>query len=422
MRLYWFASVLLVAALLLSACQPIMPPGTETAATTITAGVAHSPRPDAPPYALRGPYAVGVRDFVIEGVDGQRSVSVSVWYPALNSDGRPEAIIYELDFPTNEYPVFTVAGRAIRDAEPDLSGGPYPLLLHNHAAWSLRQEAAYLVEHLASHGFVVIAPAFEDNWGMIFESVPTSEISRSQDAVRTLDLAETLTASGGALAGLVDLEHIAASGWSWGGQVALELAGGRINVKNWLATYCQEYPDVTDCGVYPDHLQEMAELAGLESVPDGLWPDWRDPRVDAVVALAPGVSMFGDGGLDAVEVPVMFMIGSADSSVGPEFAYYQTYENLPSEVKTRVTFANADHILFFNGCATQPAMVEAGYGGVCSDAVWDMDRAHDLVNHFATAFLLAELKGDTEAAAALTPENVAFTGITYETTAYAAVD
>ncbi len=38
--------------------------------------------------------------------------------------------------------------------------------------------------------------------------------------------------------------------------------------------------------------------------------------------------------------------------------------------------------------------------------VWDMDRAHDLINHFATAFLLAELKGDAEAAKALAPENV----------------
>jgi hypothetical protein len=30
-----------------------------------------------------------------------------------------------------------------------------------------------------------------------------------------------------------------------------------------------------------------------------------------------------------------------------------------------------------------------------------MDRAHDLINHFTTAFLLATLKGDTDAAAAL---------------------
>ena len=55
---------------------------------------------------------------------------------------------------------------------------------------------------------------------------------------------------------------------------------------------------------------------------------------------------------------------------------------------------------------------------VCADPVWDMDRAHDLINHFVTAFFLAELKGDTAAAAALAPENVAFPGIEYETNSY----
>ena len=47
-----------------------------------------------------------------------------------------------------------------------------------------------------------------------------------------------------------------------------------------------------------------------------------------------------------------------------------------------------------------------------------MDRAHDLINHFVTAFLLAELKGDSEAAKALAPENVTFPGIQYETTQF----
>jgi hypothetical protein len=65
-------------------------------------------------------------------------------------------------------------------------------------------------------------------------------------------------------------------------------------------------------------------------------------------------------------------------------------------------------------------MVDAGMYVVCSDSVWDMDRVHDLTNHFVTAFLLAELKGDAEAAKALAPENVSFTGVKYETTAYGA--
>ena len=49
-------------------------------------------------------------------------------------------------------------------------------------------------------------------------------------------------------------------------------------------------------------------------------------------------------------------------------------------------------------------LVDLGLFWGCSDPVWDMDRAHDLINHFATAFFLATLKDDAEAAAALAPD------------------
>jgi hypothetical protein len=42
-----------------------------------------------------------------------------------------------------------------------------------------------------------------------------------------------------------------------------------------------------------------------------------------------------------------------------------------------------------------------------------MDRAHDLINHFTTAFLLAELYQDADAAA-LAPDAVHFPSVTYE--------
>ena len=82
-------------------------------------------------------------------------------------------------------------------------------------------------------------------------------------------------------------------------------------------------------------------------------------------------------------------------------------------------FENADHLVFFGNCNDAPWLHEF-MDWVCYDPVWDRDRGNDLVNHFVTAFLLAELKDDTEAANALMPENVTFLGIRYETTAYTA--
>lgn len=43
-----------------------------------------------------------------------------------------------------------------------------------------------------------------------------------------------------------------------------------------------------------------------------------------------------------------------------------------------------------------------------------MQRAHDLINHFTTMFLVAVLYSDAEATAALSPEEVGFPGITYQ--------
>lgn len=116
-------TILVLVALVVSACQPI-----QLVAPAIQ-GQPHQPRPDAPPYAVRGSYPVGVRDFVINTPD--RPIAVSVWYPALNPAAKPEAVTYTLDFPTNDFPAFTVTGRALRDAEPD------------YANWSLSAAAAY---------------------------------------------------------------------------------------------------------------------------------------------------------------------------------------------------------------------------------------------------------------------------------------
>jgi len=43
-----------------------------------------------------------------------------------------------------------------------------------------------------------------------------------------------------------------------------------------------------------------------------------------------------------------------------------------------------------------------------------MNRAHDLINHFTTAFLRDMLTGDILAHAALAPSAVDFAGVTYQ--------
>ena len=122
--------------------------------------------------------------------------------------------------------------------------------------------------------------------------------------------------------------------------------------------------------------------------------------------------------MEFVDVPVMFMVGSGAVAADRTFAVDAPYENISAERKAKVVFDHGEALMFFSSCASSPSIVALGFPLFCTDPVWDMDRAHDLINHFATAFLLAELQGDAEAAKALAPENVDFPGITYETTAY----
>lgn len=67
-------------------------------------------------------------------------------------------------------------------------------------------------------------------------------------------------------------------------------------------------------------------------------------------------------------------------------------------------------------CDDERWLADTGHSDWCSDAVWDMSRAHDLINHFTTAFMLDVLKRDKEAHKALLPKAVHFTGIQYKTT------
>lgn len=314
-----------------------------------------------------------------------------------------------MGFPTNAQPTFTIAGRALRDAAPDLSGGAYPLLVHSHGGWGFRQDLVYLMEHLASRGFVVMAAGHEDNWGMLGENFYRSEISRPRDISREIDFAEELTAAGGALAGLIDTQQVAVSGWSLGGQVALEKVGARLNLVEQQKTYCAAWSSDIRCGFYTTPIEEMARLAGLQALPAGDWPDWSDPRVDVAVLFEPAEGSLGALPVE-VKTPVLLIEGTIDA---PGYGW----DGIASKEKTAVTLENAGHVIFMNACAAQPGMAAGGYFGVCSDPVWDMNRVHDLTNHFVTAFLLAELKGDADAAKALAPANVNFIGVKYETTA-----
>lgn len=129
--------------------------------------------------------------------------------------------------------------------------------------------------------------------------------------------------------------------------------------------------------------------------------------------------LFDKAGLAKITIPMLAMGGTADTGTPYEWGVKPAYDYVSSKRKTLVTFVGAEHTMFTTPCQNKPWMKEhPAYTIFCLDPVWDRARAMDLARHFSTAFLLAELKGDADAAKALAPDQVAFSGIEYTTTAY----
>ena len=376
-----------------------------------------SARPDAPPYAKHGPFAVGTFDVKID--DATRPLTATVWYPALNPTNAAEANIYH-------YGSYPIAGHALLNAAADNSKGPYPLIVFSHGNGGLRLQSLYFTEHLASYGFVVIAadhPGSDLNLAAIIGAAPpqtqadfdTSYALRPLDVLREITEAEQLNAAGGALAGVIDMQTIAVTGHSFGGYTAFAAGGARLDLgalNQWCANPDPALDPNTVCFM-KNSAFPIAKARGLSTAPDGIWPATTDPRIRAIVAMAPwNAPIFGQDGLAAVTIPTLVMVGTKDRTTIPERDAYVFYNGISSPAKTLVTFDNADHLIFADGCP--PELANTKFFASCSDKVWDMDRVHDLINQVATPFLLSTLRHDSAATAALAPGAVQYVGVNYK--------
>ena len=110
--------------------------------------------------------------------------------------------------------------------------------------------------------------------------------------------------------------------------------------------------------------------------------------------------------------------GTADHDSPFEWSAQPTYDYVSSPRKALVALDEAEHMIFTNPCAEVRWYARPLAGEFCADTNWNRLEAHDLISHFTTAFLLAELKQDAAAATALAPEAAAFPQIRYAAEGY----
>jgi pimeloyl-ACP methyl ester carboxylesterase len=214
----------------------------------------------------KGPYGVGIRRFVYENPDryhfygrSLRTYVTTVWYPALPGTGHPNTlgdcmgplpdgtlrILGRLMGDSFDELGGTETG-SLRDALLDRKGAPYPVLFFSHGVSSNRFQSWVQCEHLASHGFVVVAPdhygsALLANMGdrVVFFNpamVLTDMIDRPADVDFFYGkLGEVNADPAHLLHQALDLSQFGILGHSWGGFTCLSAAPKYGYVKSMAA-------------------------------------------------------------------------------------------------------------------------------------------------------------------------------------------
>ncbi len=188
---------------------------------------------------------MGVRTVELWDDARWRSIPVEIWYPvdAAAPDGSDNT--YEIELLGAS--IYEMATDARRDATP-LAGG-WPAVLFSHGYGGIRFQSYFLTEHLASHGFVVVAPDHPGNtltepWNLgSDEAALQSSIDRPQDLSFALD-----ALLGGELGVVADPARVGITGHSFGGWASVQtpLVDDRIIASFPMAPGFKETSHPTD--------------------------------------------------------------------------------------------------------------------------------------------------------------------------------
>lgn len=358
-------------------------------------------RSDAPELAQYGKLAVGVKTLrlvnpgqldIVRAKKGEplttydRALAVEVWYPARLAAGQAPEGQYRAITRDGKSEV-TLRGRAVRDAQPEPTGGPYPLLIISHGYPGNRYLLSHLGENLASKGYVVASIDHTDSTYSDQGAFGSTLLNRPLDQLFVLNEMARLGASdpAGTLKGMVDADNTGLIGYSMGGYGVVNTIGGGFTAAS------VGFPWGTPNGALA--VRQAGNPAHAASM---------DKRIKAAVAFAPwgwNAGFWDAAGLAGIKTPVFFVAGSVDDVSGYAPGVRNIFEASVNAPRYLLTFENANH----NAGAPMPAPRET-WLPVPSlkfipaehyiDAVWDNVRMNNISQHFATAFLGKYLKGD----------------------------
>lgn len=311
------------------------------------------------PPELTGPWAVGRTTDTVTDESRKRELTVDIWYPVDTADTKAGPSFYDLVFAALESPLAL-------DGPPVSNAVARPLVIFSHGSFGIRFQSFFLMEHLASHGYVVVAPDHAGNTAadLIFGTDDTFEqivVDRPLDVRFLVDwmLSRNVT-PGDAFESRIDAEQIAVAGHSFGGFTAIAAAAGR----------------------------------------SGLAPD---PRIRVIVPMAPASGILTDDELAAVTTPALILGGTADVTTPIDPQSVRPFE-LFNALRYRVDILDAGHQSFTNICIFSSVLIDAGIPPSlidfllgnsdegCAPDLIPIGEAQRITNLYTTAFLKRELE------------------------------
>ncbi|NVO24736.1 alpha/beta hydrolase family protein [Donghicola mangrovi] len=193
---------------------------------------------------------------------------VAIWYPA---EGTGETTTYA------DSPVFV--GVPVRQ-DAAIAAGEHPVVLFSHGIGGTDRAQAWLGSELAKRGAVVIMVNHPNStWGDFDMSQGVKHWTRAQDLSAALDSVSAAPE----FANQLDLGHVMAAGFSYGGWTALTLGGLIGNHAGFVQTCEDQRATMEACDML------LSDKVQMQAVDPALWnADYSDPRVTQVAAIDPG--------------------------------------------------------------------------------------------------------------------------------------
>ena len=348
-----------------------------------------------PELATKGTYKVGVKTLDLVNPaqfdpttqsQKDRPLKVEVWYPADSKANKPLTSYTDI---TRSGKQFTLQADAQRDV--DISNADnYPVVVLSHGYTGYRTIMYYLGEHLASHGYIVVALDHTDstNAHVDFKNAPfagffSTLINRSRDQQFVINY---FNEQSNFASEQVDQTSAGVIGYSMGGFGAVNTIGGCYAFNEQTTAM---FTGMTD----PAQIKQVQQL--LNSCAGGQYQNPQvDPRIKTMVAIAPWGgqhNLFDAKAMKNIKVPSLYIAGDLDDISGFE-GIKNLYNQTGSADKYMLTYKNARHNI-----APHPAPAIAQSSseldlGHYYEPSWSLRTINEINKHFVLAMMDCHVK------------------------------